>query len=55
MAFPMADFIEALQDRPEIYNPKHPDYVEKKRTKTKELGDLFGISGEHWQINPILE
>ena len=45
MPFDTVQFIEELQNRPEIYNPTLPGYHTKRKDKLKELGALFNMSG----------
>ena len=43
--FDMGKFLEELQARPAIYNPKEKDYHLKRNILLQELGQMFNITG----------
>lgn len=44
----MFRFIEELQTRPEIYNPKHPRYHTHKKEKIQEMATLFNVESKNY-------
>ena len=40
----MVLFIQSLENKPQIYNSKHPEYINQRKKKLQELADEFNIT-----------